>query len=436
MASRPSCDKDKKTFADPRLSLGAESMRKIVIVGAGFAGIHATLILQEALETRRKVSLTLINADSHFSFTPLLPNAASGEIEPESISVPLVDLLTPKANLAIDRIARVDLKEGRLSGDATYEFDSILLAPGAEINWGHNGAWRDRTDVFGLAHPRDAIAIRERIQWCFERALDDPSPEHRREFLTFVIAGAGPTGVTLGAEIATTLVEGLLADYPMLQRFVRVILVEPQAEILPDLEKSLRKLVTRSLEREGVQLRLRDRVVDKTDDRVVLQSGGVIKCQSLFWCAGVHPSSLIQTTGLTLDAQGRLPVDDDMRVRGCDREGVYAAGDVAGVGTRPWTADIATDQGRTAAHNILADLSGRKRRKWSYEYRGDILTLGSRNAVATFRGRAFDGRTARTLYRAIYTALVPSSTRKMLVLRDWLAASSRERHKLLPTKDD
>ncbi len=401
-------------------------MRRVLVVGGGFGGIHAIQVLQEALAPRRKVSLTLVSAKSHFTFKPLLPNAAAGDIDPTSISIPIEDLLTEKTEFVTDRIERIDLDESIAVGAGTYEFDYLLLAPGAVVDW-TSRKWDSDPSVLAMHDVRDAVATFDRIKALVEEAVAIPDEEERSRLLTFVVAGGGPTGVSLLSELQTAIEEDYLADYPMLRNSVRFVLVEPRPSVLPRLDAGLRRLVQDALIRENVDLKLGERVVHKKGDEVLLESGETIVAATLFWCAGVHASPLLKSCGIELDQAGRIPVFSTMKARGVDREGIYVVGDSAGIGEMPWTAQIASEQGVVAAENILADLTGRKRREWDYEYDADIITLGRRNAAATYRGRSFEGRAARALYRAIYTALVPSAMRKILVLRDWVSSDMRNR---------
>lgn len=401
-------------------------MRRILIVGGGFGGINAVTVLQEALAPRRKVSLTLVSATSHFTFKPLLPNAAAGDIDPTSISIPIQDLVSEKTEFVTDRIEKIEMEHGRALGAGVYDFDYLILAPGSRTVWDEGMAGREDS-VIPLHDVSDAVTINDRVRVVFEQAIAVPDAAERDRLLTFAVAGGGPTGVSLISELATAIRDDYLSNYPMLARHVQFVLVEPRASVLPNLEAGLRRLVQDALIREDVDLRLGDRVVRKDGSTIELESGDNIEASTLFWCAGVQPSPLLESCGLPLDDSGRIPVDSTMKSRDARREGIYVVGDAAGIGDIPWTAQIATQQGLLAAENVLADLSGRKRREWDYEYDADIITLGRRNAAATYKGKSFEGRAARALYRGIYTALVPSAMRKILVLRDWVSADFRNR---------
>jgi NADH dehydrogenase len=241
--------------------------------------------------------------------------------------------------------------------------------------------------------------------------------------MTFVVAGAGPTGTELAAEIYTTLKFDVLPQArPDLRDALRFIVVDPSDTLLPNLPEAVRHRASEYLENVGLELAMGLRVAERTSDTVVLSDGRTIDAASFFWCGGVRSPDVIATGDFVFDKLGRVVVDSGFAVRG--HSGIFAIGDCASVDPSiPRTAQAATQQGPQAAKNILAALDGRAPRAWSYFHKGDLITLGRKNAIASLRGAVVEGRPAWALYRMAYTALMPNGFKKASLLTSWLASN-------------
>ena len=394
-------------------------MRKIVILGAGFAGLHALHHLERALSGRRRVELTLITDQPHFLFSPLLPNVANSELTLRSITVNLQDHISSSTRLVVDRIVDVDLDRRVLVGEqGVHPFDYLLLAPGAQTDWRGHEDWKPH--ALTCKSSKDAILIKETIDNAIVEAAQ-MSPERRKRHLTFTFAGCGPTGVELAAELHAALTRDVFPNAPSeIARDTRFILADPGDRILPGLPDQLAQTARQHLERVGFEFRLGERVVDRQADSVGLSNGDTIHCDHFFWCAGVKPSTLLSRHDrFEHDPTGRVLVDASLQALG--HEGIFVAGDCAATPTpSPQTAQIAKQQGPIAAQNLVAALSGRAPKKFSPKHMGDMVTLGRGNAAVNVMGMTLEGLPAYAMYRVAYAGLMPNAMKKLRILAEWL----------------
>lgn len=395
-------------------------MRHVVVLGGGFGGVSAVNSLIDGLTPRRRVKVSLISASDRFLFTPLLPNAATGDISPDTINIPIADAVGDRVNVEVDQITDIDLERRVLKGHLEYPYEALILSPGSDIRWPEsNDAFRQH--CLSCKTVDDARAIRERIDIHVDTArhLDEAEA---RAYMCFVVIGGGPTGVTLMAEIVDYVRQVHLAETPSLASLVRFVLIDKRRRLLADMPAELAQLCKTQLERMGVEIQSHTTATDVTAT-MVETARERIATRNVFWCGGVQGAKWLENTGLPLDHDGRIRVDEHLRVLG--QTAVYAVGDAAS-GPWPWSAQVATQQAQTAARNVLADLTGRTWTSFEYAYEGDILSLGQNNAAIYYRGVAFEGRAARTLHRVLYTALAPAGVRKMMVFRDWIAAGFKK----------
>lgn len=405
-------------------------MRKIVVLGCGFAGYHAAQHLQRATTSRRKLQLAVVTDREHFVYTPLLPNVATGEIDPSHVTFSVRDAFAPTTEVIFDRVEHIDPQTRTLrTPSQTIDFDYLLIAAGAQTDWRGHPDWRSQ--ALTCKSDRDAVDLRDHIATALSRASAADSPAERRRHLTFVVAGAGPTGTELAAELYSTLRFQVLDHAPQsLRDALRVVIVDPGPRLVPNLPTPLGRRATSYLRKLGVDLALNTSVSSFEDGVVVLSDGQSIETSTFCWCGGVRTPDLLRQDSFTLDSQGRLVVDPCLQVSGM--RGIFAIGDAAGVAPDiPQTAQVATQQGKRAANNLLAVLDGRTPRPWNYLHKGDLLTLGRLNALAAIGGLVIEGPAAWTLYRIAYTALMPSGTNKAKLLKDWFASNLSPRSRSL-----
>lgn len=399
-------------------------MRRIVVLGCGFGGFKAARELERALAGRRRVQLTVVSDRSHFLYTPLLPSVATGELDVAHVTFPIRAAFDKSTEVVIEPIEAIDLDERVLRGSKTdVAFDYLLVACGSQTDWGGHPEWCAHALNFKTA--RHAVRLREEITRAVAEAAEFDTDEARRRRLTFVIGGAGATGVELAAELLTTLqteVAPRVSD--AVANALRVVLVEQQERLLPAMPHDLGHLARTHLRSVGMELRLGTGVVGRNAHEVELSTGEVIAADNFLWCGGVRVPDLVAEAGFQLDIHGRIAVDDTLKAH--DVAGVYAIGDVAGLrADLPGSAQVASQQAAFAARNIVAQLSGRSGRTWEYHHHGDLVTLGRQHAIAYVGETPLEGRGARTLYRLIHMAMMPTGVKKAQLLKEWLFSSFR-----------
>jgi NADH:ubiquinone reductase (H+-translocating) len=396
-------------------------MRDIVILGGGFAGAHIASALETHLSSRRKLRLTLVNDRSHFVFTPLLPQVAAGDIRLSSICIPLRDYLSPATRLVIDTVGSIDLDKRILRGDkGDIPFDYLVVCPGAQVDWGNHPEWA--AHARSCKTGRDAVAIGDRIDAAAQQAFRSTDAESRRELLTFLVAGGGPTGVQLAADLTSMIRRRYRPHWTAEEaKNLRLIIVERAPTLVPEFPKQMQQIAASHLERNGVEIRLGCHVVDRNDDTVHLSTGEEVRTESFFWCGGVTTADVIRRSNFSLDDLGRARVHPTLE--SIDALGVYVLGDAAAhpaLDSTTRTARTAVHQAERAALNLLADLSGRTKEPWVPQRSGTMMTLGRDNAIVEVRSYLFQGRAARALHQGAWAALIPTPLKKLAILRDWL----------------
>lgn len=395
-------------------------MRRIVILGSGFAGLHTAHHLADELGTRRHLEVTLLSDRSHFLYTPLWSSVATGTSRLSQIAIELRSLLPPQVRIVLDRAQTIDLEDREVvgAGGERYPYDFLVIAVGSTTNW------RGHPELSAHSHRcksgRDAIEAMESVDRAVEIARNATDEQSRRRALTFVVGGGGPTGVELTARLASRLEQDVIGELdPSLARMVRLVLIEPEDTLLPEMDPDLRPIAADHLRASGVDVRLGEAVVDRGPHHVALASGSAMDTDQFFWCGGIRAPRWLGEAGVEVDEAGQVVVHRTLQVVG--QHGVYAAGDVASAGDGvPQTADVAVSQADVVARNIVADLAGRSRREWSWTPVGEYVTLGRNNAVASTRGLVLQGRAAQAVWGMAHARLIPASLRKLVLMRDLL----------------
>ncbi|WP_026853731.1 NAD(P)/FAD-dependent oxidoreductase [Geothrix fermentans] len=404
-------------MADP-----APGQPTVLIVGGGFGGLRAARALAGA-----SVRVVLVDRQNHHLFQPLLYQVASATLSPADIAAPIRHVLREQANaeVVLGEVASVDLevRQARLADGRNLRYDFLVLAAGSRSSYFGHDAWRGVAP--GLKTLEDALEIRRRFLLSFERAEQEEDPELRREWLTFVVVGGGPTGV----ELAGTLKEMARLTLPREFRRIRtdrarVILVEAGPAILANLGPGLSEKAVESLERIGVEVRL-GQAITGIEDRSVQLGGERIPTRTVLWAAGVSAVPLGAGLGVPVDRLGRLVVEPDLSLPGHPE--VFAVGDLAAFthgaeGPLPGVAPVAIQQGAWAAANLLATLAGQPRRPFRYRDRGSMATLGRGRAVARVGGLSFTGYPAWLTWLFIHLMLLVDFRSRVFVFFEWLWA--------------
>jgi NADH dehydrogenase len=385
-----------------------------VVVGAGFAGLNAAKELAGA-----PVDVTVVDKRNFHLFQPLLYQVAAAALSPSDISYPIRSVLRRQANVTrvvLAEVTAVDLDAGHVVLDDGTElpFDYLVVATGATHSYFDNPEWEQVAP--GLKTLEDAIRMRQRILTVFEQA--ERHPEEADRLLTFVVVGAGPTGVELAGALIEIAVHSLAQEFRAIDpRRARVVLVEGQTHVLPAYPEDLSLSARRQLEALGVEVITGTVVTAMDGDGVTLGDGVHVAAATVIWAAGVEASHLGRMLGAGVDRAGRVSVQADLSLPG--RPNVFVVGDLAAVADVPGVAPAAIQMGRHAARMIDADLEARPRSQFRYRDKGSLATIGRARAVADFGRVRFGGFFAWTAWLAIHIFYLIGFRNRLLVLASW-----------------
>lgn len=397
----------------------------IVIVGGGLVGFTAAWHLQRELGAD-EAAVTVVNPTNFMVYQSLLPEVASGMLEPGDVVVPLRRELD-RTHVVIGRLSGLDTDRRVATvqpADAPateLTYDHLVLALGSETKVLPVPGLVDR--AVGFTTVPEALYLRDHVLARFEAASQLTDPAARRRALTFVFVGGGYSGVEALGELQM-MAHKASPLYPRIspddQRWV---LVEATGRILPMVDEDLAETAAQALRDRGVDIRL-ETTMDSAEDGVLqLSDGDEIEAETLVWAAGVAPAPLLGALGLPVDDNGAVEVDAALRVTGVD--GLWAAGDCAAVpdvergGLCPPSAQYALREARQLADNLVATVRGTELAPFRYRMRGEMLTLGHHEGVAQMFGRHLHGRLPWYLRRLYHIARVPSARRKLRVWVDW-----------------
>ena len=325
---------------------------RVVIVGGGFGGLYAARALRKA-----PVAVTLVDRSNHHLFQPLLYQVATAALSPAHIAVALRRVLRRQKNAAVimGEAVAVDLKARRVVlRDGAVDYDFLILATGATHSYFGHPEWEAYAP--GLKSLEDAVTIRRRVLLAYEAAEREPHPEHRAALLTFVVVGAGPTGVELAGALAEIARHVLTRDFRHIDpASARVVLIEAGPRVLPAFAPDLSAAAQKRLEAMGVQVRLGGAVTGIDAEGVSVGSERIAS-RCVLWAAGVQASPLARSLGVPLDRSGRVAVLPDLAVPGAPE--AFVVGDLAAVPGVPGLAPAAIQGGRYAAHAIEQRLRG------------------------------------------------------------------------------
>ena len=390
----------------------------VVIIGGGFGGLYAAKALKRA-----RARITLIDRCNHHLFQPLLYQVATAALNPSDIAYPIRHVLAKQKN------ARVLLAEARTidpaarkvildSGELDYDF--LIVATGATHSYFGHDEWAPHAP--GLKSIEDALDIRRRVLLAYEAAERASDPDERRDWLTFVVVGAGPTGVELAGSLAEIGLHTLAKDFRAVDPTqARVILLEGLDRVLPPYPAELSADALRQLEKLGVEVRTGARVTH-IDERGVSIGDERIGARTVLWAAGVQASPLAKSLGAPLDRAGRVLVARDLSVP--DHREIFVVGDLAAVKGDgkpvPGVAPAAIQGARHVGEMILRELDGVKSRlPFRYKDKGSLATIGRAAAVADMGRLKFAGFFAWLLWWAIHIFFLIGFRSRFMVMFGW-----------------
>jgi NADH dehydrogenase len=389
----------------------------VVILGAGFAGLAAAKALRRA-----RVRVRIIDRANHHLFQPLLYQVATAALNPSDIAAPIRRIVRHHAStdVLLADVVGIDLPSRHVElADERIAFDYLVVATGATHSYFGRDAWAARAP--GLKSVEDALDIRRRVLLAFEVAEREPDAGRRRAWMTFVIVGAGPTGVELAGTLAEVARKTLARDFRHIKPSeARVILLEGGERVLPAFPPDLSESARRQLNRLGVEVHTGAQVTD-IDEFAVWIGDVSIEARTILWAAGVAASPVGRMLGAPLDRAGRVVVNPDLSCPGAP--GVFVAGDLCRVeqdgSLVPGVAPAAMQEGRAAARNILRMIRGLPTEKFRYHDKGSLATIGRAAAVAQIGKAKLTGFLAWLLWLFVHIFFLIGFRNRVLVLFEW-----------------
>jgi NADH:ubiquinone reductase (H+-translocating) len=409
---------------------------RVVIVGGGFGGLQAAQKLRHA-----PVEVTIVDRRNFHLFQPLSYQVATGALSPGEIAYPLRAIFkrSPNVRVVLGEVSgfHLDRRELELSqiGEVpvppTLPYDTLIVAGGSRYSYFGHDEWSEyAAEVKTL---ESALTVRSRILGAFEAAEMESDPDRRQAWLTFVVVGAGPTGVEMAGQIAELARDTLRRDFRKIDpRSGRVLLIEAADRVLTGFPDSLSHRARRSLERLGVEPTLGTTVIDVDADGVAVKgTDGAqerIPSRTVIWAAGVTASSLASElsdlTGAERDRAGRVTVEPDLTLPGHPE--VFAIGDMVRVRSAageakiyPGVAPVAMQQGRYAAKVVRERLRGREPKPWHYTDKGNLATIGRASAVADIKGLKLSGFLAWMTWLLVHLWYLVGFQNRILVFIRW-----------------
>lgn len=397
------------------------TQHQVIIVGAGFGGLWAAKHLNGA-----PVAITLIDQRNHHLFQPLLYQVATASLAPSEVAWPIRSMLHDRGDVTtvLGTVTGVDpaSRTVRLADRSALRYDTLILATGARHGYFGHDEWE--AVALGLKTIEDATAIRSRILLAFEEAERESDPARRDALLTFVIIGAGPTGVELAGTIADLAHDTLPRDFRSIDTHrTRVLLVEAGPKALNGYPDDLSAYAKRALEKLGVELSLGTAVTRIERDAVSFGEHRV-EARTIIWAAGVRASPAAEWLNVPADRSGRIRVEPNLSVPGYPD--IFAVGDTVSVEAPdgspvPGIAPAAKQQGRFVAEVIRQRLSGRSETEaFRYRHQGSLAQIGKRKAVADFGWLKLRGALAWWLWGIAHIYFLVGVRSRLSVALNWL----------------
>jgi len=401
---------------------------RVVIIGGGFGGLSAARALKSA-----PVDVTLLDRRNYHLFQPLLYQVATGSLSPGEIAAPLRGVLSRQKNtrVLLGEVQDIDPVSKRvlLAGGANFEYDFLIVASGSQSSYYGHDSWRKHAP--SLKSVEDATSIRNRIFSAFEMAERISDPVERRSWLTFVIVGAGATGVELAGAIAEIARQTLRHDFRSIHpEEAQIIVIDEAPRALPPFPEDLAQKAVNSLAKLGVQIKT-GHIVNEIDESGLTYQGqdgtDRLDAKTIIWAGGVTVSALgktlAQRTHGETDKSGRIKVGPQLNIAGY-RE-IYVIGDLAlSLGTDgkplPGVAQVAMQEGTYAAHSIVRKIQGRKElKRFKYFDKGNLAVIGRWAAIADVFGMHLSGRLAWLVWVFIHLMYIVQFQSRVVVFIHW-----------------
>jgi NADH:ubiquinone reductase (H+-translocating) len=396
----------------------AQRRPNVIIVGAGFGGLEAAKALRRAA-----AEVTVIDRQNHHCFQPLLYEVATAALSPADVAWPIRHMLRKQANATVlmAEVRGVDTEKRLVRADSiSLPYDHLVLATGATHSYFGHDEWAEFAP--GLKRIEDATRIRRRILIAFERAELASAETERRRLLTFVIVGAGATGVEMAGAIAEVARQTLANDFRRIDPLAsRIVLIEAGPRVMPALPASLSDYAQRTLTAKGVEVMTSTRVA-RCDARGVDLEHGRIEAGTIIWAAGVTASPAARWLNADHDRAGRVRVGPDLSLPGHPE--IFVVGDTATVMDQPGipgTAPAAKQMGRYVGRLIAARIAGRHAvPPFRYRHQGDLATIGRNAAVVKLRGLELTGFLGWLFWSVVHIYFLIELRYRFVVAFTWL----------------
>ncbi|HTM21210.1 MAG TPA: NAD(P)/FAD-dependent oxidoreductase [Kofleriaceae bacterium] len=396
---------------------GEVSRPHVVIIGGGFGGLMCALDLAPA-----DVDITLVDRKNHHVFQPLLYQVATGALSPGDIAYPIRGVLRKHDNVRVllADVERIDPGRRTLVLDnGLLSYDYLVVAAGATHSYFGHDEWAHLAP--GLKSVEDALTIRQKIYVAYEAAEREADAELTREWMTFVVVGAGPTGVELAGALSEIGLHTLVRDFRNIDpREIRVVLIEGQDRVLPTYDAKLSRIAVDELTRKGIEVRT-DARATRIDERGVWIGDERIPARTVLWAAGVQASPLARTLGVPLDRAGRVLVEPDLSVPGHPE--VFVVGDLAHVECDgkpvPGVAQGAIQGGRHAADGIRRRIDGHETLQFRYHDKGSMASIGRNAAIVETDLVKFGGFFAWLFWWVVHIFFLIGFRNRLAVMFSW-----------------
>jgi NADH:ubiquinone reductase (H+-translocating) len=400
----------------------SDAPTKVLVLGGGFGGLAAVRELAQAFGGSGDVGVALLDRVNYTTFWPMVPAAISGDIELRHVASSIRRILKPLGVEFLQaEVVGVDFDAREVRSDVgSFSYDYLILAPGSRTAFlGASGARDNAIDLKGL---RDALRVRNTIIDRLEEA-ERMRGGFADDLLTFVVVGAGTTGVEAAADSHDLIFDVLKGDYPGVDfDRVRLVLINSGEHILQGLDPSLVHAAERRLASQRVKIIDDVKATEVRADAVVLSDGRTIPARTTIWAAGVEPPPLVKELDVPKDSRGHVVVDDFLRVT--NRPGVYVVGDCASVKVDgrhvPALAQAAEQEGATAARNLAAEIRGGDPTPFRYRHLGQLVDLGTTSALGDILGVRFSGLLGALIWKGVYFYELGYNLNRVRVLADWL----------------
>ena len=395
-------------------------LHKVIIVGAGFAGLQAAKGLSNSL-----IDVTIIDKHNYHLFQPLLYQVATAGLSPADIALPIRNIFRSKQNIKVilDELIEINPKINQIiTRDNKYPYDFLILATGSELSYfGHN-QWKKFSP--GLKNIEDATFIRSKILKAFEKAERIKNNKAIKKLMKFVVIGGGPTGVEIAGAIAELSKKVLTKEFSSIDtKAAHIILLEAGSSILPTAPHNLSIYTKDSLEKLGVEIKC-NTVVQNISESLVKTNTETIEAETIIWCAGVKASPLGGFINIKTDEIDRVFVNDDLSIP--THPNIFAIGDVSHVKDKigkplPGLAPVAKQEGKFVADVIKNKIYNVKtQNKFYYKNRGYLATIGRSKAIVDFGWFTLKGRIGWIFWSFIHIYFLIGFRNRFMVFTNWV----------------